>query len=64
MNSTLRKIINTYCHRQGVQYGLNLRDDMLNRATVMWEEDKSSAEIVRALGIEVPPGIFDSTPII
>lgn len=60
MNVTLKKIINSYCHRKGLEHGLDLRDSLIARARIMWKEGKSPSEIAKALGIEVRPGVLDT----
>lgn len=57
MNTELRKIINSHCHRVGLQYGLDLRDKMVKHARRMWHEGKTTSEIAEALGIQLELGI-------
>lgn len=61
MNTELRKIINSHCHRVGLQYGLDLRDKMVKHARQMWHEGKSPSEIAETLGIEFHTGFLDTS---
>ena len=56
MDSIVRKLINTHCHREGLNHGLLLRDEMLAKARTMAKARMSTEAIILALGIHTPQG--------
>lgn len=51
MDSIIRKLINTHCHRAGLYHGLMMRDEMLTKARTMAKARMSTEAIISALGI-------------
>ena len=51
MDSIIRKLINTHCHRAGLNHGYLLRDEMLSKARTMAKARMTPEAIISALGI-------------